>query len=186
VGPTSRYLLLTIYTRCDPRCSVDAAQVKVDPQLDLDGPQLAYAAKFDNLLTFDIGLANNWYPRAYADLPEQLQPVRAAQGRLSALSVSLLECILYGAFVWAHRALNGRKCRFPARAVGGWQSVWRPPTDLGPQKLFLGPRVSLSRYTIVPVGNSLAAPPEIEMPRIASAGGGGSNKVLFVWRTKKP
>ena len=29
----------------------------------------------------------------------------------------LCKSILYGAFVWARRALNGRKCRFPARAV---------------------------------------------------------------------
>jgi hypothetical protein len=43
--------------------------------------------------------------------------VRAVPGRLSALSVFLLKSILYGAFVWAHRALNGPKRRFPARAV---------------------------------------------------------------------
>ena len=42
--------------------------------------------------------------------------VRAALGRLSALSVFLCESVLYGAFVWARRALNGRKRRFPARA----------------------------------------------------------------------
>ena len=34
--------------------------------------------------------------------------VRAAQGRLSALRVFLRKSILYGAFVWARRALNGR------------------------------------------------------------------------------
>ena len=44
--------------------------------------------------------------------------VRAVPGRLSALSVFLLKSVLYGAFVWARRALNSRKRRFPARAVG--------------------------------------------------------------------
>jgi hypothetical protein len=39
--------------------------------------------------------------------------VRAAPGRLSGLSVFLWESILYGAFVWARRALNGPKRRFP-------------------------------------------------------------------------
>ena len=38
-------------------------------------------------------------------------------GRLSALRVFLWKSILYGAFVWARRALNRRKRRFPARAV---------------------------------------------------------------------
>jgi hypothetical protein len=39
-------------------------------------------------------------------------------GRLSALSVFLFNSIFYGAFVWARRALNSQKRRFPARAVG--------------------------------------------------------------------
>jgi hypothetical protein len=43
--------------------------------------------------------------------------VRAVPGRLSALSVFLCKSVLYGAFVWARRALNSRKRRFPARAV---------------------------------------------------------------------
>jgi hypothetical protein len=42
--------------------------------------------------------------------------VRAVPGRLSVLSVFLLQSILCGAFVWARRALNGPKRRFPARA----------------------------------------------------------------------
>jgi hypothetical protein len=48
-----------------------------------------------------------------------LLTVRAVPGRLSALSVFLLKSILYGAFVWARRALNSPKRRFPARAVLG-------------------------------------------------------------------
>jgi hypothetical protein len=39
------------------------------------------------------------------------------RGRLSALSVFLCKSILYGAFVWARRALKHQKHRFPARAV---------------------------------------------------------------------
>jgi hypothetical protein len=53
-----------------------------------------------------------------------METVRAVPGRLSALSVFLLKSILYGAFVWAHRALNGPKRRFPARADRG-----EPPRD---------------------------------------------------------
>ena len=41
------------------------------------------------------------------------------RGRLSALSVLLCKSVLYWAIVWARRALNGRKRRFPARAVTG-------------------------------------------------------------------
>ena len=39
-------------------------------------------------------------------------------GRLSALSVFLFKSLLHGAFVWARKALNRPKRRFPARA--GW------------------------------------------------------------------
>ena len=39
-------------------------------------------------------------------------------GLLRALNVFHRKSVLYGAFVWAHRALNDRKLRFPARAVG--------------------------------------------------------------------
>jgi hypothetical protein len=42
--------------------------------------------------------------------------VRARPGRLSAISVFLCKSVLYGAFVWARRALNIQKRRFPARA----------------------------------------------------------------------
>ena len=40
-------------------------------------------------------------------------------GRLSALSVFLCKSVLYGAFVWARRALNHQKRRSPARADRG-------------------------------------------------------------------
>ena len=52
--------------------------------------------------------------------------VRARRGRLSALSVFLLKSILYGAFVWARRALNSEKRRFPARAVAADPGNPRP------------------------------------------------------------
>ena len=40
--------------------------------------------------------------------------VRARPGRLSGLSVSHSKSVLYGAFVWARRALSSQKRRFPA------------------------------------------------------------------------
>jgi hypothetical protein len=42
--------------------------------------------------------------------------VRARPGRLSGLSVSNSKSVFCGAFVWARRALNGQKRRFPAWA----------------------------------------------------------------------
>jgi hypothetical protein len=39
------------------------------------------------------------------------------RGRLSTLGVFLCKSILYGAFIWARRALNSRKRRVPPRAV---------------------------------------------------------------------
>jgi hypothetical protein len=45
--------------------------------------------------------------------------VRARLGRLSALSASYSKSFLYGALIWARRALNSAKRWSPARAVGG-------------------------------------------------------------------
>ena len=47
--------------------------VKMDPSL-IDGPQLAFAAQHERILTFDINEANNWYPLTFADLPEPMRP----------------------------------------------------------------------------------------------------------------
>ena len=47
--------------------------VKVNPAL-LTGPQLGFAAQWERILTYDIDLANNWYPLTFADLPEQMRP----------------------------------------------------------------------------------------------------------------
>jgi hypothetical protein len=49
---------------------------------------------------------------------ERVRAVRALPGRLSALSVYHSKSLLYGVlyFVWARRALNSPKRRFPARA----------------------------------------------------------------------
>ena len=44
-------------------------------------------------------------------------PGPGLRGRLSGLSVSHSKRVFYGAFVWAHRALNSQKWRFPARPV---------------------------------------------------------------------
>jgi hypothetical protein len=46
-----------------------------------------------------------------------LSTVRARPGRLSGRSLSHSRLVLYGAFVWARRALNGQKRWFLARAV---------------------------------------------------------------------
>jgi hypothetical protein len=42
--------------------------------------------------------------------------VRAHPGRLNGFGVLRSKSVLYGAFVWARRALNHQKRRFPARA----------------------------------------------------------------------
>jgi hypothetical protein len=55
--------------------------------------------------------------RLYAICLEHGITVRAVPGRLSAISVFSCKSVLYGAFVWARRALIGQKRRFPARAV---------------------------------------------------------------------
>ena len=59
------------------------------------------------------------------DTEAMLATVRAAQERLSAISVFHRKFILYGGFVWARGALNSRKRRFPAR-VG--RSAWASRT----------------------------------------------------------
>ena len=46
-----------------------------------------------------------------------IEAVRARPGQLRALSILHSESFSYGAFVWARRALNSPKRRFPARAV---------------------------------------------------------------------
>ena len=51
-------------------------------------------------------------------------------GCLSALSVFLYKSVFYGAFVWARRALNSRKRRFPARAKSMDGKLVVAPTSL--------------------------------------------------------
>ena len=54
--------------------------LKVDPSLDLDGPQLDLAAKHPHMLRYDIGASNNYGPKGhYWQLPQQLWPY--LQGR---------------------------------------------------------------------------------------------------------
>jgi hypothetical protein len=52
-------------------------------------------------------------------------------GRLSAISVFYSKLILYGAFVWTHRALNSQKRRFTARAVADLETVWFSHMEVG-------------------------------------------------------
>jgi hypothetical protein len=70
--------------------------------------------------------------------------VRALAGRLSALGVSHRKSILYGAFVWARRALNGRKRRFPTRAASKKAKTGIGGKDLGYEH---DARRSCCRYT---------------------------------------
>ena len=53
------------------------------------------------------------------------------RGQLSALSVFLCKSVFYGVFVWARRALNSQKWRFPARAVAGVAARLRLPDPHG-------------------------------------------------------
>jgi hypothetical protein len=55
----------------------------------------------------------------FFELVDLWPTVRARPGRLSALRVFHIKSTLYGAFVWARRALNSPKRRFPARAARG-------------------------------------------------------------------
>jgi hypothetical protein len=49
--------------------------VKVDPALDLNGPQLDYAAEHPHLLRYDVGPVNSWGPPGqFWQLPQQLWP----------------------------------------------------------------------------------------------------------------
>lgn len=53
--------------------------VKVDADIDLDGPQLDLAARIPDTLRYSIAL-NDWTPDGFQDLPVQLQPyVRGSQ-----------------------------------------------------------------------------------------------------------
>ena len=58
-------------------------------------------------------------------------------GRLSALTVFHSKSFLYGAFVWARRALTSPKRRFPARAV-----VVVAAADASPAELFAAAELS--------------------------------------------
>lgn len=69
-------LLNCVISRC--RCrgpSANFSMIKVDPAIDLDGPQLDYAARHPHMLRYEIGAANNWGPKGHFwQLPVQLWP----------------------------------------------------------------------------------------------------------------
>jgi hypothetical protein len=58
----------------------------------------------------------------------------AASGRFSGLSVFRSESVLCGAFVWARRALSGRKRRFPARGSERDEPRRRHAAQPGPRR----------------------------------------------------
>ena len=62
----------------------------------------------------------------------------APPGWLSTLSIFHRKSVLYGVFVWTHRALNSLKRRFPARAVAADESAIAPDkTDSGHTKVLV-------------------------------------------------
>ena len=68
-----------------------------------------------------------YFPPADRDLPH---PPGAMSSTLGAPAVRarpnrFYKSVLYGAFVWARRALKHTKRRFPARAVGGGKKKWK-------------------------------------------------------------
>jgi hypothetical protein len=71
-------------------------------------------------------------------------------GRLSALSVFHSKSVLYGAFVWARRALNNPKRRFPARAV--------TPIGVAPGSSFGFDAVRVAGCAALPLLDKISAP----------------------------
>ena len=89
--------------------------------------------------------------------------VRAAQGLLSALSIFLCKFVLYGVFVWARRALNGRKRRFPARTV-------MIKTGAQRMRAFNSLTTSLLLFCIqVVMMFGMKSPPQLRMPGVLLA-----------------
>jgi hypothetical protein len=104
----------------------------VDFAYDADDTPDASAEKLNAQCHSSIGSGNRTASAACLD------SVRAAPGRLSALSVFLLKSILYGAFCWARRVLKHQKRRFPARAVPREPQRRGAPGDL--QRVEVGAR----------------------------------------------
>ena len=77
----------------------------------MGGPPAPYTQRMVRL--------GDWKLNYYHGHPQPLQLFNCpgTPGRLSARSVSLCKSVLYGAFVWARRALSSQKRRSPARAV---------------------------------------------------------------------
>ena len=96
--------------------------------------------------------------------------VRAAQGRLSAIGVFHRKSILYGDFVWARRALNGLKRRFPARAVvmlSAGQLIYGGPSGKAAQQVRETPSWPRSWANFLPF---IAVSPQECMGQLASSG----------------
>jgi hypothetical protein len=113
-GRFGHYFLVSVYPR------------KVSQSLALNGITASDSCKALDAEGLDRGA-----PVPLLDATD----VRAALGRLSALGVFLRKSVLYGAFVWARRALDSQKRRFLAWAVrqhvdGGLQP--RRPAVPGP------------------------------------------------------
>jgi hypothetical protein len=112
-------------------------------------------------------------PGQSRDLSRGNATVRAVPGRLSAISVFLCKSVLYGAFVWARRALNRPKRRFPARAGGPAPLLRRARTRARP---FSIPRCVCTASALL-VSTLCSRSRESRLPSvrpgIPSAGGAG-------------
>ena len=89
--------------------------------------------------------------------------VRPRPGWSSALSVLYSKSVLYGAFVWARRVLNGRKRRFPARTV-------MIKTGAQRMRAFNSLTTSLLLFCIqVVMMFGMKSPPQLRMPGVLLA-----------------
>ena len=86
-----------------------------------------------------------------------------SRGALSDLSVIHSKYVLYGAFVWARRVLNGRKRRFPARTV-------MIKTGAQRMRAFNSLTTSLLLFCIqVVMMFGMKSPPQLRMPGVLLA-----------------
>jgi hypothetical protein len=77
--------------------SANFSFLKVDPRLDLDGPQLDFAGRHPHMLRIDIDSTNTWGPAGYFwSLPQQLWPyLQVGINPIDTLVTQLLNMILY-------------------------------------------------------------------------------------------
>ena len=77
--------------------SANFSFLKVDPRLDLDGPQLDFAGRHPHMLRIDIDSTNTWGPTGYFwSLPQQLWPyLQVGINPIDTLVTQLLNMVVY-------------------------------------------------------------------------------------------